>query len=377
SREAAVKSFVLLKNAGSVLPLNASAKIAFVGPMVQNQRDLIGNWSGAGDWRKAVSLWSALEQKYGAGKFLYAKGCNLLDDTLLIAKLNPHDARIERDSRSPQQLIDEAVSVARQSDVVVVVLGESFGMSGEAASRSDIGLPENQRTLLRALKETGKPIVLVLMNGRPLTLSWEDQNMDAILETWFAGTMAGHAITDVLFGESAPSGKLTMTFPRNVGQIPIYYNHKNTGRPFDHNQKYTTKYLDVPNTPLYAFGHGLTYTTFSYGDIRVSQETLRPGQSLTAQVTVTNTGTRAGTETVQLYIRDVVGSITRPVKELKGFRQVLLQPGESKTITFRITENDLKFYNSDLKYVSEDGEFKIFIGGSSDRVQEAGFRLVK
>lgn len=375
SKEAAVKSMVLLKNTSQALPLNAAKKIAFIGPLVKDQRNLIGNWSGAGDWKKAVSIWSALEQKFGADKFLYAKGCNLVDDPALRKRLNDHDGQITPDAKTPDQLIAEAVQTAQQADVVVAVLGEAFGMSGEAASRSMIGLLDNQLELLKALKKTGKPIVLVLMNGRPLTLSWEDQNMDAILETWFAGTQAGLAITDVLFGEANPSGKLTMTFPRNVGQVPIYYNAKNTGRPFDENQKYTSKYLDVPNTPLYPFGHGLSYTTFSYGDIKLSKSSITAADKLQITVTVTNTGNYDGEETVQLYIRDLVGSITRPVKELRRFQKITLKKGESREVSFTLTVEDLKFYNKDLKRVAEPGDFRIFVGTNSQDVKEAAFTL--
>ncbi len=375
AKEAAIKSMVLLKNANQLLPLNTDRKIAFVGPLVKNQRDLIGNWSGAGDPKKAMSIWSALEQKFGADKFLYALGSNLVDDTLLRNKLNPHGAEIIPDPKTSQQLIDEAVLTAQQADVVVAVLGEAFGMSGEAASRSMPGLLDNQLELLKALKKTGKPIVLVLMNGRPLTLQWENDNINAILETWFAGTNAGPAITDVLFGAANPSGKITMTFPRNVGQIPIYYNHKNTGRPFDVNQKYTSKYLDVQNDPLYPFGYGISYTTFNYSDIKLSSSGLKSGQKITAAISITNNGKYDGIETAQLYIRDMVGSITRPVKELKGFQRVNLKPGESKTVTFTISDEDLKFYNSDLKYAAEPGDFKLFIGGNSRDVKEAAFKL--
>jgi beta-glucosidase len=267
------------------------------------------------------------------------------------------------------------VLTAQQADVVVAVLGEPFGMTGEAASRSMIGLLDNQLELLKALKKTGKPVVLVLMNGRPLTLQWEDENIDAILETWFGGTNAGLAITEVLFGAANPSGKITMTFPRNVGQVPIYYNHKNTGRPFDANQKYTSKYLDVPNDPLYPFGYGLSYTTFSYGGIKLSSSDLRAGQRITASITIANNGKYEGTETVQLYVRDLVGSITRPAKELKGFQRINLKQGESKNITFTISDQDLKFYNSNLKYAAEPGDFKLFIGGNSRDAKEADFKL--
>ena len=376
SKQAAMKSMVLLKNAGQVLPLQPNKKIAFIGPLVKNQRDLIGSWSGAGDWKKAVSIWDALQKKFGADKFLYAKGCNLVQDSALRKRLNDHDGQLTVDATSSAQMIEQAVQTASQADVVVAVLGEAFGMSGEAASRSMIGLLDNQVELLKALKNTGKPIVLVLMNGRPLTLEWENANCDAILETWFAGTQAGDAIVSVLFGEYNPSGKLTMTFPRNTGQIPIYYNAKNTGRPMDPNNKYSTKYLDVPNTPLYPFGYGLSYTTFSYGDIKLSSALLiKPGDTLTATIPVTNTGKYDGVETVQLYIRDMVGSITRPVKELKGFQKISLKAGESATVTFKLTVDDLKFYNSQLKYLAEPGDFKLFIGGNSQDVKEAGFKL--
>lgn len=372
SKQAAIESMVLLKNQGGILPLNKEKKVAFIGPLVKDQRNLIGSWSGAGDYKKAISIWSALEGK-NFNNILFAKGCNLVDDTALIKKLNPHGAMLRSDSLSPQQLIDEAVKTAYQADVVVAVLGEPFGMSGEAASVTDIRLLPNQLNLLQALKKTGKPIVLVLMNGRPLDLSWEDENTDAILETWYAGTMAGPAITDILFGEANPSGKLTMTFPRNAGQIPVYYNHKNTGRPFDPNQKYTSKYLDAPNTPLFPFGYGLSYTTFQYSSISMSKDTLKAGEKIIASVNITNTGKRTGKETVQLYIRDVVGSITRPVKELTGFQQITLAPGETRKVSFNITVNDLKFYNSDLKYVYEPGAFKVYIGTNSEDVQAAEF----
>jgi len=375
SKEAAMKSMVLLKNAGQILPLHPGKKIAFIGPLVKNQRDLIGSWSGAGDWKKAVSIWDALQQKFGADKYLYAKGCNLVEDSTLRKRLNDHDGQLTLDSMSSAQLLEQALKMASQADVIVAVLGEAFGMSGEAASRSMIGLLDNQLDLLKALKKTGKPIVLVLMNGRPLTLEWENNNCDAILETWFGGTQAGNAITSVLFGEYNPSGKLTMTFPRNVGQIPIYYNSKNTGRPIDPNNKYSTKYLDVPNTPLYPFGYGLSYSTFSYGDIKLETTTLTPRQALTATITVTNNGSYDGMETVQMYIHDMVGSIGRPVKELKGFQKIMLKAGESAKVSFKITADNLKFYNSDLNYIAEPGDFKLFIGSNSSDVKEVAFKF--
>ncbi|MDQ2752629.1 MAG: beta-glucosidase BglX, partial [Bacteroidota bacterium] len=377
SKQAAIESMVLLKNANNTLPLSNEKKIAFIGPFVKDQRDLIGSWSGAGDYKKAVIVWDALQKQSNSAAFAYAKGCNMLDDTAIINELNAHDAMLVQDEKTPQQLIDEAVATANKSDVVVAMLGEPFGMSGEAASMSNINLPENQVNLLKALKQTGKPIVLVLMNGRPLTLSWEDQNMDAILEAWYPGTMAGAAVTDVLFGKANPSAKITMSFPRNVGQIPIYYNHKNTGRPYDANQKYTSKYLDVANSPLYPFGYGLSYTTFNYSDIKLSDTLLKGNKKLIASVTVTNRGSLEGNETVQLYIRDVVGSITRPVEELKGFKKIDLKAGESKKVSFDITPDDLKFYNADLKYDWEPGKFTIMIGANSRDVSSESVNWVK
>lgn len=370
SKEAAIKSMVLLKNKNRVLPLNNNAKIAFVGPFVKNQRDLIGSWSGAGDWKQAVSLWAALENEYGAGKFLYAKGANLTDDKELMDKLNPHGAMIVPDNEfTPQQLIDEAVKTAKEAEVVVAVLGEPFGMTGEAASRSEIGLLQNQQALLKALKATGKPVVLVVMSGRPLTLEWEDENIDAILEAWHGGTKAGEALADILFGKANPSGKLTMTFPRNVGQIPIYYNARNTGRPFDPNQKYTSKYLDVPNTPLYPFGYGLSYTNFTYGTPVASKQPFSLNDELEIKVAVNNTGNFDGEEVVQLYIHDLVASNTRPVKELKAFKKIFLKKGESKEVVFTLPKEAFGFYNNKLEWVTEPGDFRIYTGGSSNASQ--------
>ncbi len=377
SKEAAVKSMVLLKNTNNILPLREQKKIAFIGPFVKDQKSLIGNWSGAGDWHKATSIWQGLDTKFGANKFLYAKGCNAIDDSALMEKMNRDGAMLTGDEKSPAELIEEAVQTAGQADVVVAVLGEISNMSGEAACRSKIGLLENQVELLKALKKTGKPIVLVLMNGRPLTLPWEDANMDGILETWFGGTEAGPAIVDVLFGNANPSGKLTMSFPYNVGQIPIYYNAKSSGRPFDDKEKYRSKYLDVSNAPLYPFGYGLSYTNFAYGDVSVSSPTLRPSETLTVTTTVTNTGKVSGVETVQLYVRDLVGSITRPVKELKGFQKIDLKPGESKVVAFNLTAEDLKFYNSDLVFAAEPGEFEVFCGSDSRTDKHASFKLVQ
>jgi beta-glucosidase len=375
AKEAAIKSMVLLKNSGKVLPLSPQKKIAFIGPLVQDQRNLIGAWSGAGDWKQATSVWQALDTKFGAGKFLYAKGCNLIDDDSLSEKLNRDGALLKRDEQTSQAMIDEAVSTAQKSDVVVAVLGEPFIFSGEAASRSTIGLPDNQLALLKALKATGKPIALVLMNGRPLTLPWEQANLDAILETWFGGTKAGDAIVATLFGEANPSGKLSMTFPLNVGQIPIYYNAKNTGRPYVPKEKYHSQYLDVPNEPLYPFGYGLSYTSFDYTSPVLSSTSMTPAETIRVSTKVKNTGDRTGVETVQCYIRDMVGTITRPVKELKHFQKVELKPGEEKTVEFKITVEDLKFFNADLKRVAEPGDFEVMCGTSSSDLKKAKFTL--
>lgn len=375
SKEAAMKSMVLLKNAGQILPLKSTQKIAFIGPLVKTQRDLIGSWSGAGDWRKAITIWDGVQQK--GGQFLYAKGCNLIQDSALRKRLNDHDGQIVLDPVPHAELIRQATQTASEADVIVAVLGEAFGMTGEAASRSMIGLPENQMELLKSLKTTGKPIVLVLMSGRPLTLEWENENCAAIIEAWYPGTQAGNAISSVLFGEYNPSAKLTMTFPRNVGQVPIYYNAKNTGRPMDPNNKYSSKYLDIPNTPLFPFGYGLSYTTFSYGDIQLSKTSISSPEKLTVTLNVSNSGNFDGEETVQLYIRDMVGSITRPLKELKGFQKVFLKKGESKPVTFTLSVDDLKFYDANLKWIYEPGDFKVFVGGNSQDVKEASFKVLK
>ena len=380
AREAAERSFVLLKNDRQILPLKKAGTIALIGPLADDRENLLGTWHAAGDPRQVVSVQTGISNMIGSSvKILQAKGANLEDDPAVRKLLQAFGSEIPVDSRSPGEMVAEAVSVATRADVVVAVLGESSGMSGEAASRTEIGLPECQKDLLRALVATGKPVVLVLMNGRPLTLGWEADNCGAILETWFGGSEAGNAIADVLFGNYNPSGKLTATFPRDVGQIPIYYNHKNTGRPYkgDPRSKYVSRYLDAPNDPLYPFGYGLSYTTFSYGDIKLSAQELAGDETLTASVEVTNTGTRAGEETVQLYLTEPVASITRSVEDLRGFQKVNVQPGESKEVAFRITPDDLKFYNSDLKYDWEAGQFIIRIGGNSAQLKSASVHWSK
>jgi beta-glucosidase len=335
---------------------------------------LLGSWSAAGDWKLAVNILDGLRSAAGPGvSILQARGANLIDDPEMLETLNASGATIVPDSRSPRELIDEAVATANKADVVVAALGESFAMSGEAASRSEIGLPDNQEELLRALVKTGKPLVLVLMNGRPLTLPWEEAHCSAILETWFGGIEAGNAIAEVLFGDYNPSGRLTATFPRNVGQIPLFYNHKNTGRPYSGNPrvKYESRYLDVPNSPLFPFGFGLSYTSFSYGDVKLNHHSRKGDEPLMATVEVANTGRQAGEETVQLYITNPVASVTRSVEDLRGFQKVSLRPGERRKVSFKITPEDLKFYDSDLVYDWEPGDFLIRIGPNSSQLNSA------
>ena len=377
ARDIARRSMVLLKNERSALPLKKTGSVALIGPLANRQRDVIGSWSGAGDWHQAVSVEQGLRAAAPGLKITYAKGANIADDQQMLDRLQAHGGELEIDKRSAEDMIKEAVQTAQAADVVVAVVGESQGMTGEAAARADIGLPGQQLALLKALKATGKPLVLVLMNGRPLALPWENQNADAILETWFSGTQAGHAIADVLFGDYNPSGKITATFPVTVGQEPIYYNHKNTGRPYAGVKldKYKSRYLDAPNEPLYPFGFGLSYTTFTYGKPTLSKATIGPAETLTVSVTVQNTGSRDGEEVAQLYLRDMVGSISRPVSELKGFQKVLLKKGESKTLTFRLAPDALKFYNNDLKFAAEPGDFQVMVGGNSRDVQMVAFKL--
>ncbi|MEO8854096.1 MAG: beta-glucosidase BglX [Ginsengibacter sp.] len=378
ARETAERCFVLLKNTNNVLPLKKSGTIALIGPLADNKRNMLGTWSVSGDPEKSVTIMQGIKNVVGNDvNILYEKGANISDDTAFIKRVNVFGKEIDVDPRSPGEMINEAVAIAGKSDVIVAVLGEAADMTGESSSMSNIGLQQSQEDLLMALVKTGKPIVLVLMNGRPMTLTWEDEHVSSILDTWFGGTEAGNAVADVLFGNYNPSGKITASFPRNVGQIPIYYNHLNTGRPYHpgDSPKFKSDYLDVPNTPLYPFGYGLSYTTFSYSNITLSDKTLKIGGKITASVNITNTGTRKGKETVQMYTRQMVGSIARPVKELKGFQQITLEPGETKKVTFSISVDDLKFYNSDLKYVFEPGAFKVFIGTNSADVKEADFTL--
>jgi beta-glucosidase len=394
AREIAEHSFVLLKNNNQLLPLKKSGTIALIGPLANNHRNMLGTWSVSGDPSKSVSVIDGIKNVAGSSvNILYAKGANISDDSMLVKRTNTLGIEIDPETRSSEDLLQEAVATAGKADVIVAVLGEAADMSGESSSRSDITIPESQENLLKALVNTGKPVVLVLFNGRPLILKWEDQHVGAILDTWFGGTEAGNAIADVLFGDYNPSGKLSMTFPLSIGQIPIYYNAKNTGRPYmnDGNSKFKSDYLDISNDPLYPFGYGLSYTTFSYGPISLSAAgntatstmQLNTGDSKTTnysqqqpisvKLTVTNTGNYDGEETVQLYIRDLVASVTQPVKELKRFHKLFLKKGESKEVSFTLTTDDLKFVNSDLKWVYEPGAFKIFVGGNSRDVVAADF----
>lgn len=378
ARVIARKTMVLLKNDRQTLPLSKQATIALVGPMADSQRDVMGSWSAAGVIKQSVTLREGLERAVGdKAKILYAKGANVTQDKSIIDYLNEYEPAVAFDTRPPQQMIDEAVQAAKKADVVVAVVGESQGMAHEASSRADITIPQSQRDLIAALKATGKPLVLVLMNGRPLALSLESQQADAMLETWYSGTEGGNAVADVLFGDYNPSGKLPMTFPRSVGQIPMYYNHLNTGRPFgkENPGKYTSRYFDSPNGPLYPFGYGLSYTSFSLSDLKLSSPTMARNGKITASVTLKNTGKYDGATVVQLYLQDVTASVSRPVKELRNFKKVMLKAGQAQTVELPVTEEDLKFYNASLKWGAEPGKFNVFVGLDSDNVQTQSFTL--
>lgn len=350
-----------------------------VGPLADSKRDVMGSWSAAGVADQSVTVLTGIKNSVGEnGKVLYAKGANVTSDKGIIDFLNQYEEAVKVDPRSPQEMIDEAVQTAKQSDVVVAVVGEAQGMAHEASSRTDITIPQSQRDLIAALKATGKPLVLVLMNGRPLALVKEDQQADAILETWFAGTEGGNAIADVLFGDYNPSGKLPMSFPRSVGQIPVYYSHLNTGRPYnaDKPNKYTSRYFDEANGALYPFGYGLSYTTFTISDVKLSAPTMKRDGKVTASVQVTNTGKREGATVVQMYLQDVTASMSRPVKQLKGFEKITLKPGETQTVSFPIDIEALKFWNQQMKYDAEPGKFNVFIGTDSARVKKGEFELL-
>lgn len=359
ARETAARSLVLLKNEGEVLPLGKTLKaIAIIGPLADSQKDVIGSWTGDGKPEDSVTLLAGVKSKVSPQTIVrYAKGCEINDDSTTG--------------------FAEAVRIARESDAVIVAVGESAEMSGEAASRSSLDLPGRQLDLVKFLRATGKPVVVVLMNGRPLTITWIAENVPSILETWFAGTQAGSAIADVLFGDVNPGGKLPVTFPRSVGQVPLYYNHKNTGRPPDANNKYTSKYLDVAWTPQFPFGYGLSYTQFKIANLRLSADRIGRTGKLTVTVEVENVGKRAGDEVVQLYIRDVAASVTRPVKELKGFQRITLQPGEKRRVDFTLGPEHLGFHNRVMKFVVEPGEFRVMVGSNSEALIETKFEVTR
>ena len=385
ARKIASESFVLLKNEPAktgqapLLPLQKKGTVAVIGPLANTRSNMPGTWSVAARLNDYPSLYEGLkEMMAGKVNITYAKGSNLIGDAAYEERATMFGRSLNRDNRTDKELLEEALKVAADADIIVAALGESSEMSGESSSRTDLNIPDVQHTLLEALLKTGKPVVLTLFTGRPLTLTWEQENVPAILNVWFGGSEAAYAIGDVLFGDVNPSGKLTMTFPKNVGQIPLFYNHKNTGRPLQEGkwfEKFRSSYLDVDNEPLYPFGYGLSYTTFQYSDIALSASAMGQDGSITAAVTVTNTGKRDGAEVVQLYIRDLVGSITRPVKELKGFEKIFLKAGESKTVTFKITPELLRFYDYDLKQVAEPGDFDVMLGGDSRNVRSARLTL--
>lgn len=373
ARKTAGESIVLLKNEGKILPLQKSGKIALIGPMANNVENMAGTWSVAGDFTKSVSILQGLKNVAGdQADIVYARGCNVVEDAGLESRISIFGKPTYRDKRSEAELLKEAISVAKSADVIVAIVGEAAESTGESSSMSNLELPANQRRMLQELLKTGKPVVAVVLAGRPLALSWEAENLSALVNMYFAGSEAGDALADVLFGDVNPSGKLSNSFPRNVGQVPIYYSHKNTGRPLPEGQwfqKFRSNYLDVPNAPQFPFGYGLSYSTFTYGEPQMSAVTLKGDQTLTVSVEVQNTSNVDGKEVVQLYIRDLVGTVTRPVKELKGFKKVLIKGGETKTVQFEITPEDLKFYNGELKFDWESGEFEIMVGGNSAEVK--------
>ena len=384
ARKIASESMVLLKNNNQVLPLEKSGTIALIGPLSDNKQNMPGTWSVAAKFDSSVTILQGLKEAVGSNAtILTARGCNVLntvDEEKINVNVHMQNSYI-RDNKTDEQMLNEALDIAKKSDVIVAVLGESAEMSGECSSRTKIEIPQIQKKLLNELKKTGKPIVLVLLTGRPLVLVEENEKADAILNAWFSGSETGNAVADVLFGDVNPSGKLTTTFPRSVGQVPIYYNYKNTGRPLGNKEgkfeKFRSNYLDERNEPLFPFGYGLSYTKFNYGNVSLSSTKMNANQTIKVSVSISNSGNFDGKEVVQLYIRDLVGSVTRPVKELKGFQKIDLKKGESKTVTFDISVNDLKFYNSDLKFTAENGQFEVFVGSNSDTTNKATFELIK
>ncbi|MNQ08768.1 Periplasmic beta-glucosidase precursor [compost metagenome] len=382
ARKTAAQSLVLLKNQNQLLPLKKSGTIALIGPLADAKENMAGTWSVATNMEKSISLLAGIKEVAGTGtKVLYAKGSNLDYDETFETNATMFGKTLHRDKRSKEEMLAEALKVANQADVIVAALGESAEMSGESSSRTNLEIPQAQKDLLNELLKTGKPVVLVLFNGRPLVLNDENATVPAILDVWFAGSEAGSAIADVLFGDENPSGKLTATFPRSVGQVPIYYNQKNTGRPLSNKEgkfeKFRSNYIDERNEPLFPFGFGLSYTTFDYSNLKISSDKMNFNEKVNVTVDVTNTGNFDGKEVVQLYIRDLVGSVTRPIKELKGFQKIALKKGEKQTVTFEISVEDLKFYNSDLQFVAEPGTFQVFVGTNSDADKKLSFELIK
>ncbi|MCD0473896.1 beta-glucosidase BglX [Flavobacterium sp. EDS] len=381
ARKISSQSLVLLKNENQLLPLKKSGTIAVIGPLADAKENMPGTWSVATNMKTAISLLAGIKDVAGKStNVLYAKGSNLDYDAEFEKNATMFGKTLYRDNRTKEELLAEALKVASQSDVIVAAIGESAEMSGESSSRTNLEIPQAQKDLLQALLKTGKPVVVVLFDGRPLVIKEESETVPAILNVWFAGSEAGHAIADVLFGDENPSGKLTSTFPRSVGQVPIYYNQKNTGRPLVNKEgkfeKFRSNFIDERNEPLYAFGYGLSYTTFDYSNLKISSDKMNFTGKLNVTVDVTNTGNYDGKEVVQLYIRDLVGSVTRPVRELKGFQKIDIKKGEKRTVNFEITVEDLKFYNSDLKFIAEPGQFDIYVGTDSNADKKVSFELI-
>ena len=382
ARAMARDALVLLENHGDTLPLKKTQTVALIGPLADSPVDMLGSWSAVGVAEQAVTLRQGMQAALqGRGKLLFAQGANVTDDAHVIDYLNQLNwdrPEVVQDKRTPQAMLEEAVRVARQADVIVAAVGEARGMSHESSSRTRLDLPDSQQALLRALKATGKPLVLVLMNGRPLALTWEKDNADAMLETWYSGIEGGHAIADVLFGEHNPAGKLPITFPRSVGQIPSYYNHLRLGRPYTPGSpgNYTSQYFEEPNGPLYPFGYGLSYSDFQLSAPKLSAPRMTPDERIRVSVTLKNAGPRAGATVVQLYLHDEAASVIRPVKELKDFRRVKLEAGETRELSFEIDESMLRFFDASLRHVSEPGAFRVQLGLDSQSVQEARFELL-
>ena len=379
ARKTAAASFVLLKKQDNVLPLKKDAKIALIGPLANDQNNMLGTWAPTGDFKLSVPILQGIKNVAPNAKVTYAKGANITDDAKLAEKVNVFGPRAVIDERTPEAMLKEAMKNVETADVIVAVVGEASEMTGESANRTNLDIPESQKKLIRKLAASGKPVVLILMSGRPLTIAEEMDLPVNILQIWFPGVEAGNAVADVLFGNYNPSGKLTMTWPRNVGQIPIYYSMKTTGRPQDGDEfaKFRSNYLDVENSPLLPFGYGLSYTEFEYTAAKADREVLKADGTITISTTITNTGKYDGHEVAQLYIHDKVRSITPPMKQLIGFKKIFLKKGESQEVQFEVTAEDLKFYNAQLEHVAEPGDFEFFVAGTSDHKFEGTFTLIE